>query len=109
MRCSTLVFFGLMLPVSVSYSQTTYTCIDTKGDATTSTKPCFGRSAQDIQSSFGKKQSNYTVMELSPGALKAVEENTREEKEMEKARRAATATATNSTHSNSANTDSDSH
>jgi hypothetical protein len=107
-RCLTLVFFGLMLPASVSYSQTTYTCINKKGEATTSTTPCLGRSAQDIQSSFRKKQSNYMVMELSPGALKAVQENTREENEMEKARRAAAAAA-NSTHSNTASTEGDSH
>jgi hypothetical protein len=106
-RCLTLVFFGLMLPASVSYSQTTYTCINKKGGATTSTTPCFGRSAQDIQSSFRKKQRNYMVMELSPGALKAVQENTREENEMEKARHAAA--AANSTHSNTASTEGNSH
>lgn len=47
------------------------------------------------------------VMELSPGALKAVQENTREENEMEKARRAAA--AANSTHSNTASIEGDSH
>jgi hypothetical protein len=91
MRCSMLVFPGLMLLSPICCAQTTYTCISTNGNATTSTKPCFGLTAQAVQSSIGKKQSNYVVMEMSPGALKAVQETMREDAERAKALRAAAA------------------
>jgi hypothetical protein len=92
MRCLTFVFSGLTLFSQICCAQTTYTCINANGDATTSTKPCFGLTAKAIQSSFGnKKQSNYTLIQMSPGALKVVEASTREEDAREKADRAAAA------------------